>query len=298
LGRWPATNFSKFDNRNISYVMGAKADPNIPDAILAADRNLPGCSCWWEEIRRIPKPPEDQSLWDFGLHERKGNLLFSDGRVEESNDANVRSQESVAEDLVYPQVPSSGGGIGGPGASVPDTPDSPSLSLNSKGKSISQPNFNSAQSGQKASAIGGDRIHFPAVSPGTNGSVAGSNANPKMAVQPPSSHGSRKIFTKTYSAPDDVQIPPATTGMVPAASSERAIAPGDPNRFMSPSNRHVAKLLQHLFLWSYLFLLLLLLLYIAYKLWQREQAKKRRRELARIEQQARESVLASDESFR
>jgi preprotein translocase subunit SecG len=86
--------------------------------------------------------------------------------------------------------------------------------------------------------------------------------------------------------------------MVPAASSVRAIASGDPNRFMSPSNRHVAKFLQRLFLWSYLFLLLLLLLYIAYKLWQREQAKKRRLELARIEQQARESVLASDESFR
>src|ERR1039457_600762 len=86
LERWPATNFSKFDNRNISYVLGLKADPNIPDAILAADRNVPGCKDFGWELGHLPWG-ELPWRWDSRLHERKGNILFSDGHVEESRDA-------------------------------------------------------------------------------------------------------------------------------------------------------------------------------------------------------------------
>ena len=76
------------------------------------------------------------------------------------------------------------------------------------------------------------------------------------------------------------------------------MASNDPDQFMSPFNRQLARFLQRLIIGSYLLLWLLLLLFIAYKLWQRAQEAKRRRELARIERLAQESVLDSDESFR
>ena len=41
--RWPATNFNRFNNANLSFDIGLKADPNIPNSILLADRNLPTC---------------------------------------------------------------------------------------------------------------------------------------------------------------------------------------------------------------------------------------------------------------
>jgi prepilin-type processing-associated H-X9-DG protein len=102
--RWPATNFSQFNNWNLSYVIGLKADPSIPGAILAGDRNFPGCPKpgYWEIIH-IPCPTEWKH-WGQMLHERKGNMLFSDGHVEESYEAIIASEETVDQDLMYPAV--------------------------------------------------------------------------------------------------------------------------------------------------------------------------------------------------
>src|ERR1039457_1249942 len=299
LRRWPATNFSKFDNRNISYVIGLKADPNIPDAILAADRNVP--SCREDELGYIPTPlyppPWD---WNFELHELKGNMLFADGHVEESRDALVVSEEAVAERAVVPHMPPSttypsAGPVSGPG-----TGGSTSPTGSSNGNPSPQLSFNSAQPRPTASPIGGSRLLLPAVSSGNQSNGVGSNAIPKMIGQLLMPSGialaSRRDFSKPGTAPVDTQNPPAATENVPAAMGEGAVAANDPNRFMSPLDRHIASSLQHIFLWGYLLLLLLLLLYVAYKLWQREQVKKHRREMARIKQQAQESVLDSDES--
>lgn len=102
--RWPATNFVQFDNHNISYVIGLKADPSIPNCILSADGNLPAVPISRSsQIDHIP-PPLNLQHWPANLHQRKGNILFSDGHVEESSDALLPSEEIVPEDIVEPVV--------------------------------------------------------------------------------------------------------------------------------------------------------------------------------------------------
>jgi prepilin-type N-terminal cleavage/methylation domain-containing protein/prepilin-type processing-associated H-X9-DG protein len=250
LERWPATNVSTFDNRNISYVMGLKADPNIPDAILAADRNVPSCQA--PEIGYLPLPDPPPWHWGFGLHERKGNMLFSDGHVEESYNAIVPSEEAVREDLVIPHMPPSSAGLTlGIGASIPDTPNSPLVnpSANPPARPVanitsggvvglsprpgsgtrmlpiaSQTNgqIGGQAGGQAASSAGGQGNHLSNTSSGTNHNgnsafapSAGSNANPQTVSQPPTPPGnsvaSGKTFTKTLAAPLESQnIPPTT----------------------------------------------------------------------------------------
>jgi prepilin-type N-terminal cleavage/methylation domain-containing protein/prepilin-type processing-associated H-X9-DG protein len=115
LERWPATNFMTFNNWNLSYILGLKADPNSPDTILAADRGLPCCIDPYLKISHIP-PPIFPTHWE-GMHNRLGNILFSDGHVEESYDAIVQSEESVAELIFYPYVQETAA-TGGQSASI------------------------------------------------------------------------------------------------------------------------------------------------------------------------------------
>jgi len=107
LERLPATNFTQFNNWNLSFAIGLPADAGNPRAILVADRNLPAChrqppgpTIAYLYVTNIPPPP----YWPVGLHEGKGNILFADGHAEESYDAIFPSETTVAEDLVYPDV--------------------------------------------------------------------------------------------------------------------------------------------------------------------------------------------------
>jgi len=106
--RWSATNFTQFDNWNLSYAIGLVADPINPMAVLAADRNLPACHVCTPnttlgrlQIDIVDSPPP---YWGSGLHSRKGDILFSDGHVEESYGAIFPSEIMVVEDAVYPDV--------------------------------------------------------------------------------------------------------------------------------------------------------------------------------------------------
>jgi prepilin-type N-terminal cleavage/methylation domain-containing protein len=130
LQRWPATNFSQFNNRSLSYAIGLKADPSIPNAILLADRTLPTCH---EDppnptIGNIHYPCDNYGSWGVCLHEYRGNILFSDYHVEESYDAILPEEESLVEPLVYPDVeattPESGQG-GGQASGQPYPPSYP-----------------------------------------------------------------------------------------------------------------------------------------------------------------------------
>ena len=105
LQRRPATNFYDFNNRNLSYIVGLLMDANVPESILAADRDLPASPLngyGATSLRHIP-------CYDFahhwaGFHNKLGNILFSDGHVEESYNAIVPAEESSAEDLFYPDA--------------------------------------------------------------------------------------------------------------------------------------------------------------------------------------------------
>ena len=122
-GALAATNFNQFNNANLSFDIGLKADPNIPNSILSADRNLPACYSGLPPNPTILHLPDlDPSgpppyvgrapYWVNKLHGRNGNILFADGHVEESFDAIYPKEITVLEDLVYPSVeglPMSGG---------------------------------------------------------------------------------------------------------------------------------------------------------------------------------------------
>jgi prepilin-type N-terminal cleavage/methylation domain-containing protein/prepilin-type processing-associated H-X9-DG protein len=104
LERWPATNFSDFSDWNLSYDIGLKADPSSPGAVLAGDRDFPACLLPGHyEIHYIPCPPPWKH-WGLILHQRKGNMLFLDGHAEESYDALVPAEETVTQNLMYPDV--------------------------------------------------------------------------------------------------------------------------------------------------------------------------------------------------
>jgi hypothetical protein len=116
--------------------------------------------------------------------------------------------------------------------------------------------------------------------------------------------GSRRKFSQPGIAPVQRQNPIAATQNVfaaqevSAAPDEAAIAGNDLNQSITPANRQAATALKGVLLGSYLLFLLLFALYIARKMRQREQQRKRRLELARLRQQMQESVLDSDESIR
>jgi len=104
LDRLPGRKFSEFDNWNLSYVIGLRADPNLPTTILAGDRTLPTVASTNSVSPTIGYLPPPNPYWERGLHNRKGNLLFSDDHVEESNDARALEEETEAEDVFYPDV--------------------------------------------------------------------------------------------------------------------------------------------------------------------------------------------------
>jgi prepilin-type N-terminal cleavage/methylation domain-containing protein len=122
--RSAAASFSVLSNANLSYFVGANADPSRPNSILAGDRNLTNDFSGAVSILRLG--PGLPLRWTRELHHFKGNLLFADGRTEEANSLSLKpvaaSAPAVAE-LFLPTVPSSSmagsGGASGVAAGSP-----------------------------------------------------------------------------------------------------------------------------------------------------------------------------------
>ena len=84
--RQPAFGFSTMQNQNLSYFVGLNADYPYPTSILAGDRNL--TNDWAGTAGTLARVGGNFALrWTFELHRFKGNLLFSDGHVEERGGA-------------------------------------------------------------------------------------------------------------------------------------------------------------------------------------------------------------------
>jgi prepilin-type N-terminal cleavage/methylation domain-containing protein len=105
--RSPAISFALLQNSNLSYFVGANADPVRPNSILAGDRNVTNGNSGHSSLLRLGDSSRLQ--WTTELHMQRGNLLFSDGRVEERN--SLHSQfagisGAATQDLLIPtQMP-------------------------------------------------------------------------------------------------------------------------------------------------------------------------------------------------
>jgi prepilin-type processing-associated H-X9-DG protein len=104
--RSPANDFAELNNKNVSYFVGANADYELPNSILAGDRNIvsvaPGASR--SLVRLNETTPAN---WTRELHGLKGNELYADGHVERVNGHLVKLPPRNAPavmDLMLPSV--------------------------------------------------------------------------------------------------------------------------------------------------------------------------------------------------
>jgi hypothetical protein len=270
LERWPATNFSQFNNWNLSYAIGLKANPLLPGAILAADRNFPGMFMIPNlTIGMIPALPEH---WGTALHQREGNVLFSDAHVEESFDVTLPSEETVAEYLVYPDVKATNGfsptgGTGGtssqnyssiPSANVTGTPSQPVFkNQESPNQAVSAANNSSTRADYSAAASQPARPE-PLVF--NSQSVPGNFANVTLVTT-------------------QVAVVPQTSSVAAVQTATNTVAATNDDLGMSVFDRRIVKIFRNVFGWGYLMLLLLFLLWLWFKLrreWRRRQKRQKR----------------------
>lgn len=275
LQRWAATNFSKFNNWNLSYEIGLVANPINPSAILACDRCLPA-----DQLPRqysilhiptvVPRP-----LWN-GLHYRRlGNILFSDGHVEESYNAVVLSEELVAEDIVLPDVDESEASSKPPSTSGDGAQNGGSTQLGNPGGNTAQP--------------------VP-VSPGSpsNGGVAnnGTAPNNPTGANPPArspspaanaqnvSRNSPTTSSTTKSTPttDEIKtngvISVQTASNTRAVTNDTAVTPNETDTTTLTFDQRVVRTVREIIFGAYLLVLLIFLLLLAFKAWQRAQRKR------------------------
>jgi hypothetical protein len=84
-----ATNFTYFNNQDISYFVGCDADTNIPNAWLCGDRNITN---GFSPNRSIITVEAGQSAgWNKELHDRCGNVALAHGSVQQISNVELRS---------------------------------------------------------------------------------------------------------------------------------------------------------------------------------------------------------------
>jgi prepilin-type N-terminal cleavage/methylation domain-containing protein/prepilin-type processing-associated H-X9-DG protein len=109
--RTNADHFGILRNLNISYFVGVNAEYTKPGSILAGDRNITSDSYTSGSILRLN--PNAPAQWTSGCHEFRGNLLFADAHVEQSNNEGlasaIQNAGSQAGSLLPPITPPGGG---------------------------------------------------------------------------------------------------------------------------------------------------------------------------------------------
>ena len=276
LERWPATNFIQFNNWNLSYDIGLVTDLNNPGAILAADRNYPSHpdpAYHSVDIRQIPCPANLRH-WGVDLHERKGNILFADGHAEESYDAIIASEETVAEDLVYPEVKASNGfsmGGGGTGGGT----DGASAQNNSSIRSA-QPDRNTPQA-VSASPVLSNKLSVANTSNAASGHSTSINQPATLVPVAFSGQSVARNFSTASPVTTQAADAPQTNHGVTAQLSTNTTAATDEDSGMSFFDRRMVKIFQHVFGFGYSLLLLIVLSWLGFKLrreWRRRQQRR------------------------
>ena len=103
--RPPAASFTTLSNASLSYFVGVNAEFARPTSILAGDRNLTNDYATPGTLVRLGG--NYPLHWTDELHRFKGNLLFSDGHVEEKNSPALvvtANQTPVIANLAMPTV--------------------------------------------------------------------------------------------------------------------------------------------------------------------------------------------------
>jgi prepilin-type N-terminal cleavage/methylation domain-containing protein len=103
--REAATRFAWLQNSNLSYFLGINSDYQKPGSILAGDRNVTNNIAGSRALVQLG--PNQFLRWTDELHRSKGNLLLSDGHVEQLNTAGLAragSQSSEIAELLLPSV--------------------------------------------------------------------------------------------------------------------------------------------------------------------------------------------------
>lgn len=93
-----------FRNSSMSYLIGLHAIFEISRTILSGDRNIRwtasqgGCSLGFSNVRLVNQGPGASLSWTNAIHGLTGNVLLSDGSVEELSTAGLTRLESVTVD--------------------------------------------------------------------------------------------------------------------------------------------------------------------------------------------------------
>jgi prepilin-type processing-associated H-X9-DG protein len=90
--RASAIDFSTLSNSNISYFVSLDtriAETNAAPSILAGDRNILGGTAMNGAVQLVRK--SDKLSWSKEIHERAGNIAFTDGSVLQVEDVGLRA---------------------------------------------------------------------------------------------------------------------------------------------------------------------------------------------------------------
>ncbi len=114
--RLPAAGFATLSNGSLSYFIGVNAEFARPTSILAGDRNVTNDYATPGTVVRVG---QNYALrWTEELHRFKGNLLFSDGHVEQKNRPALVAgdgQVPAVANLALPTLRQSGAAASSPG---------------------------------------------------------------------------------------------------------------------------------------------------------------------------------------
>lgn len=208
--RLPAPSFGGLQNSNLSYFVGINASYAHPDSILAGDRNVTND---WAGAPSLVRLGGNYSLrWTHELHRFKGNLLFSDGRVEEKNTPALRvvvGQAPLVAELALPTAqPSAWRPPHGSGASV-DTRPPETTSPGTASKNSPEPiPVSSITAESRPLTTAGQQVSAPTAA--TSGALAGSM--PATDWKPPEEQ------------PEPAVTAPDNTATLGTLLPERAIA--------------------------------------------------------------------------
>jgi prepilin-type N-terminal cleavage/methylation domain-containing protein/prepilin-type processing-associated H-X9-DG protein len=263
----PAANFYVLQNSNVSYFAGVNAQYDQPMSILAGDGNLAASSSL------VLAAAGTRLTWNSKLHEFKGNVLFSDGHVEEWKDYGGPTLAATV--TVALPVGTSGGGGGG------QPPQS--RGTMSGGVAFGQPNPAGQGADAKSSSLAAP-VGQPASQP------AGVPSNPSATgrgLEASSRHGNLLRNQPGQSQLEEANIV-AEDGTVTNAVVQPKASVGDDDDSMSPANRRIAIVLRDSLVGCYLLILLLILAYATYRTWRWRQQVERNRRL----KLAREQLLS------